>query len=215
MSDTVRVIAGSPTIEVFADIWCPFAHVGLRIVLAERERRGRTDVPLVVRSWPLELVNGAPMNPERTAEHVHHLREQLVPDLFIDFDPSHFPTTTLPALALVRGAYRVSNQLGEIASLAVRDELFERGHDIADRAVLNALAARLGIPEADDSDRSGVIADWEDGKQRGVVGSPHFFCGEHAAFCPSLQITKVDGSGPHISIDRTKLLAFLDESLGG
>ena len=55
-------------IEVFADIWCPFTHVGLRALAEERAHRGRTDVTLWVRAWPLELVNGAPMDGHHAAE---------------------------------------------------------------------------------------------------------------------------------------------------
>ncbi|MFM8529074.1 MAG: DsbA family protein [Ilumatobacteraceae bacterium] len=204
-------------IEVFADIWCPFAHVGLRTVVAERASRGRNDMPLIVRAWPLELVNNAPMNPAKTTDHVHHLREQLVPDLFANFDPQNFPHSTLPALALVWRAYRVSNNLGEIASLAVRDELFEHGRNIADPSVLSDLGARLGIPDVDrsgtGSDQRGVLDDWEEGKRRGVIGSPHFFCGELSVFCPSLQITRTEAGGPEIEFDPGKLHAFLDATL--
>lgn len=208
------MIVDTPPLEVFADIWCPFAHVGLRVVLAERDRRGRNEVPVLVRSWPLELVNGAPMNPERTAEHVHHLREQLVPELFAGFDPTHFPITTLPALALVHRAYRVSGQLGETASVEVRNELFELGRNIADASVLDALARRLGIPAPEETDNQGVVDDWEEGKHRRVIGSPHFFRGEHAAFCPSLHIERDPEHGMAISLDPAKLYAFLDVALG-
>jgi len=27
-------------LEVFADVWCPFTHVGLRRLIEERDRRG-------------------------------------------------------------------------------------------------------------------------------------------------------------------------------
>ena len=47
------------TIEVFADVLCPFTHVGLRAVAEQRARAGRDDVVIRVRAWPLELVNGA------------------------------------------------------------------------------------------------------------------------------------------------------------
>ena len=53
-----------------------------------------------MRAWPLELVNGAPMDVDKTARNVPCLREQLGLALFNGFDPDNFPTTTLPALAL-------------------------------------------------------------------------------------------------------------------
>jgi hypothetical protein len=106
---TVNSVATrTPTnvIEVHADVWCPFAHVGLRSVRERRGELGRDEVILVVRAWLLELVNGAPLNPSTTAEHIDELREQVAPHLFQHFDPLRFPTSTMPALALVAGAYR-------------------------------------------------------------------------------------------------------------
>src|SRR6478735_6336015 len=57
-SDTDLDEAGSglPTgraIEVFADVRCPFAHVGLRRLVERRRALGRDDVRLVVRAWPM------------------------------------------------------------------------------------------------------------------------------------------------------------------
>ena len=51
-------------LEVFADVCCPFTHVGLRRIVRRRAELGRDDVVLVVRAWPLELVNGVPLDPE-------------------------------------------------------------------------------------------------------------------------------------------------------
>ena len=93
-------------IEVFADIWCPFAHVGLRAIEEQRARAGRRDVAIRVRAWPLELVNGAPLDPAVTKEHADELRDQVAPTLFQGLDVDRFPTSTLEALALANRAYR-------------------------------------------------------------------------------------------------------------
>jgi hypothetical protein len=106
VGDEGHAMKHTATIEVFADIWCPFAHVGLRTVLRRRRELGRDDVPVRVRSWPLELVNGVPLSVESTAAHVEELREEVTPDMFVAFDPGHFPRSTLPALALACLAYR-------------------------------------------------------------------------------------------------------------
>jgi len=204
----------SPIIEVFADIWCPFAHVGLRAIAAQRIARGRDDLPMIVRAWPIEFVNGAPMNPDKTEEHIHHLREQVVPDLFIGFNRSTFPTTTVPALALVARAYRTGATTGEQMGFAVRDALFEEGRDISDRAVLADLAQRFGTDPPDDADVQSVTDDWHEGQQRGVIGSPHFFCGDVQAFCPSLDISRDPEHGMQILIDRSGINNFLDRCLG-
>jgi len=197
------------TIEVFADLWCTFAHVGLRLIDRARREAGRGDVLITVRAWPLELVNGAPMDAQKTLEHVHELQEHVAPDLFRGFDVDRFPSTTLPGLALVARAQRADARLGERASFLVRDALFERGLDIADPAVLAALAGELGVglPDAEDAER--VRSDYADGRARGVIGSPHFFAAGRNEFCPSLRIARGD-QGLTITRDTQRLGAFLD-----
>lgn len=201
-------------IEVFADIWCPFAHVGLRCARDRRDATGRDDVVLRVRPWPLELVNSAPMDPARTAAHVEHLRHQVDDSLFAGFDATTFPTSTLEALALIEHAYRTDPRIGEEATFAVRDALFEEGLDIADPAVLSAIAAELGIGPVDDIDRAAVTESWHAGQVRGVRGSPHFFSGDAEVFCPSLDIARTDSGEVSIALNIERLDAFLDRCLG-
>ena len=198
------------TIEVFADVWCPFAHVGLRAIEEQRARAGRTDVAIRVRAWPLELVNGVPLAPAVTKEHADELRDQVAPSLFQGLDVDHFPTSTLDALALANRAYRSDLQLGERVSFALRDALFEEGRDISDRAVLESLAHDLGVLLPDESDHVAVLADWREGRRRGVLGSPHVFCGEADVFCPTLEITKDPVAGLSVVRDTAELTAFLD-----
>jgi predicted DsbA family dithiol-disulfide isomerase len=185
-----------PRLEVFADVACPFAHVGLRVVCRERAARGGATMALRVRAWPLELVNGEPLDPGATAHHVRELRSQVAPDLFRAFDPSQFPSTSLPALALASRAYRRSDRVGEAVSLALRDALFEEGRDVSRPDVLAAVARAHGLRAATVEDAAtgaeDVLADWREGRARGVLGSPHFFCGGRDAFCPSLAIGKDD-----------------------
>jgi predicted DsbA family dithiol-disulfide isomerase len=178
-------------IEVFADVRCPFAHVGLRRVV-ERRRELGADFALHVRAWPLELVNGEPLDAEHVAGSVRALQDQVVPDLFSGFDPRRFPATSLPALELAAAAYDVDVRTGERASLAIRDALFEEGRDIADHRELERIAVAVGVPGAWATDDR-VQADWREGQQRGVVGSPHFFVGDSDFFCPSLDIRRQDG----------------------
>ena len=204
---------GGSAIEVFADIWCPFAHVGLRALDEQRRLCGRRDVAIRVRAWPLELVNGTALDPITTNAHVDHLREQVAPLMFKDFRVDHFPTSTLEALALVERAYRTDTSLGERASFEVRDALFEQGRDISDQRVVADLADILGVDQPDDEDREAVLADWRGGQARGVLGSPHFFCGQTNSFCPSLQITKDPDRGISIQRDAARLTDFLQQCL--
>lgn len=185
-------LMGMQVIEVYADVWCPFAHVGIRRVVERRDALG-ADAVLRVQPWPLELVNGRPMDAAFIGEEVVDIRDQVAPDLFAHFDDHAFPTSTLPALALVEAAYEVDLATGERASTLVRDALFEQGRDVGDPAVLHDLARDLGVAEVTDRHRQAVLDAWQQGTQRGVVGSPHFFTPNGAFFCPALDISRVDG----------------------
>ncbi|MGD9705459.1 MAG: DsbA family protein [Acidimicrobiia bacterium] len=179
-------------IEVFADVNCPFTHVGLRR-LAERRDAIGADLVLRVRAWPLELVNGKPQDAAYIAEEVEEIRTQVAPDLFVGFDQAAFPPTSMPAFALAAAAYRTSDQVGERVSLALRDALFERGRNIADPSVLADIGQACGVSPSAVADEDTARSDWQEGQRRGVKGSPHFFTPEGAFFCPTLDITRIDG----------------------
>ncbi len=202
-------------IEVYADIWCPFAHVGLGAVVRRRKEMGRGEEGLRVRAWPLELVNGAPMDPATTAEHVRDLRDQVAPDLFTGFDPAHFPPTTLPALALVTAAYGQGDGTGEAVSLALRHALFEEGRDISNPDVLDGMAEAHGVTAPSAADEEAVLAEWHQGEARGVKGSPHFFCGDADAFCPTLDISRDEEGHLHLHRNVALLNQFLATCFGG
>jgi predicted DsbA family dithiol-disulfide isomerase len=180
-------------VEVFADVACPFTHVGLRRFVARRGAAGRDAPVLVVRAWPLEMVNGRPLDAGFIAEEVGALRDQVAPDLFTGFDPAAFPMTSIPALALAHAAYAVDAVTGERVSLALRDALFEQGRDIADVGLLAHVASAHGVELRPGADVAAVAADLEEGRRRGVVGSPHFFVGGDGYFCPALDIRRVEG----------------------
>jgi predicted DsbA family dithiol-disulfide isomerase len=201
-------------IEIYADVWCPFAHVGLHYVVARRADQGRDDVLLDIRAWPLELVNGTPLNPAVVASHVQELRSRVTPHLFGGFDPTQFPQTSLPALAYAHAAYRSSPKMGETMSLALRDALFEQGLDISRPRVLSDIAGELDVNPPDSTDEMAVLRDWEDGIRRGVKGSPHFFCGAADAFCPSLDISRSDNGHLTVKNDMVVLDRFLTNCFG-
>jgi predicted DsbA family dithiol-disulfide isomerase len=180
-------------IEVFADIACPFAHVGLRRFVAERERRGLTEPTLRVRAWPLELVNDSPHSPDHLAKEVVALQADVAPELFAGFDPHRFPTTTLSTLAAAAAANRAGPVQGEAFSLAVRDALWEHGVDVSDEDVLLHLAKELDLPTVTADDRAVVRADLAAGRKRGVEGSPHWFTPTADYFCPSMDIDERGG----------------------
>jgi predicted DsbA family dithiol-disulfide isomerase len=194
------------TIEVFADVLCPFTHVGLRR-LVKRRGPDRVEPVLHVRAWPLEWVNGAPLAAELVAEEVEALREHVAPDLFGGFDAANFPSSSLPALTLAAAAYRRDLRVGERVSLHLRDALFESGRDIGAPEVLAEIAMVHGLDPVTAVDVRALTADWDEGRRRGVVGSPHFFLGPDGFFCPSLDIARVDGH-LRIEFDRTAFEAF-------
>ena len=191
-------------VEVFADVCCPFTHVGLRRLVQRRDEVGG-DLELVVRAWPLELVNGAPLDGDLIAEEIEELREQVAADLFVGFDRARFPATSLPALELAAAAYRRDMPSGERVSLMLREALFERGRDISRPDVLAGIGGAIGLP-GPVSAIDDVLADWHEGQRRGVIGSPHFFIGDSDFFCPTLRIERIDG---HLRISRD--LARFDE----
>jgi predicted DsbA family dithiol-disulfide isomerase len=201
-------------LEMYADVWCPFTHVGLAWVVERRRRLGRDDLAVRVRSWPLELVNGRPLDPVTVADHVRELRQQVAPDLFRGFDPATFPTTTLPALALAASAYDRGLAVGEAVSLDLRRALFEEGRDVSDPDVLGEVTRAHGLGDAPTTDDTPVRREWQEGQARGVRGSPHFFCGDNDVFCPSLDIGR-DPEG-HLQLHRSVELldAFLTNCVG-
>ena len=198
------------TIEVFADVWCPFTHVGLRRLVAERDRVGRTDRIVRVRAWPLELINRAPLAADFVAEEIAALRESVAPDLFMGFNPDHFPSTSLPALGLAAASYFHNARTGEQLSLALRTALFEEGRDIADPTELAAIATQFGVALPGRGAIRAIRDDWDIGKRRGVQGSPHYFVGHHGFFCPALDIGRVNGH-LHVAADHEGFERFVHE----
>ena len=188
-------------LEVFADVVCPFAYVGLRELLQRRAALGRDDVRLVVRAWPLELVNGKAVDPHFIGEEIDEIRPQVAPDAFAGFDPTQFPHSSLPALALTAAAYDRDLATGEAVAMALRHLLFEAGRDVADPAVLAEVAARFDLPDPATLGDAAPRAEWRDGQQRGVVGSPHFFLAGESWFCPVLDISRDPAGHLHVRID--------------
>lgn len=183
------------TLEVFADVLCPFTHVGLHSLLDRRSERGLDHPRLRIRAWPLELVNGRPLDPHHIEAEIVALRASIRPDLFAGFSVETFPSTSMTAFALSAAADRTGDPaLSEAVGMALRDALFEQGLDIGRPDVVAQIAAGFGLEPLDAEDTAAAVrADWDEGKARGVVGSPHFFTGETGGwFCPALAISRDD-----------------------
>ena len=206
-----------PTLEVFADVGCPFTHLGLRRIVDERRRRGRNDLVLRVRAWPLEWVNGRPLDATFIAEEVDDIRSQVAPGQFRSFTEASFPASTLPAMCLSAAAATAGPDIAEQVALAVRTALFEDGLDVGDDAVLTRIAEAHGVPWPPDDDErvrleAAVRADWEEGRTRGVIGSPHFFFSSgDGFFCPALDVGRDEHGHLHVHADPEGFAASLDE----
>ena len=104
-------------IEVFADVACPFTHVGLRRLVEQRR-------PSVAHDVHAAGPGLAPRDRERQAarpafiyEEVVDIRDQVAPDLFAGFREDALPASSMPALALTAAAYRLDMATGERVSL--------------------------------------------------------------------------------------------------
>jgi predicted DsbA family dithiol-disulfide isomerase len=199
------------TIEVFAELACPFTHLALRRVVERRRDDGLTEPRLRIRPWPLELVNGKPLDPNHVATEVRALREQISPDLYVGFDPASFPSTSMPAFRLAEAAYGVGEATGERVSLALRDALFEDGRDIADPDVLAIIGAAHDVEVPGEELDDVIRRSYAEGQQRGVDGSPHFFVAGASAFCPLLDIRKDDAGEFHLGLDEGAVGRLLDD----
>jgi predicted DsbA family dithiol-disulfide isomerase len=204
------------TVEVFADVLCPFTHVGLHTLIDRRVDRGLTEPQMRIRAWPLELVNGQPLDPRHIAAEVAALRESVRPDLFAGFSVEAFPNTSMAAFALAAAADRTGDPgLSEEVGMALRDAVFEKGLDIGRPDVVETIAARFNLePLGVDATAAAVHADWDEGKERGVIGSPHFFTADGGNwFCPALAISR-DDVGNFIVAWKEGNAAFVDQVFG-
>jgi predicted DsbA family dithiol-disulfide isomerase len=198
-------------IEVFAELACPFTHLALRRIVQRRRDDGLSEPHLRIRPWPLELVNGKPMDPQHVGKEVDALRAQVSPDLFTGFDEASFPTTSMPGFRLVEAAYAAGEVTGERVSLELRTALFEEGRDISDPEVLGIIASAHGVEVPGEDLDAQVERTFAEGKRRGVEGSPHFFVDDHSAFCPLLDIQKDDSGDFHLALDEGAVNDLLDD----
>ena len=175
------------TLEVFADITCPFTHVGLKQVVGHVAEMSEP-VEVLVRAWPLEWVNGSPLDVEAVLVKAAALSDQLGVDDFRGLRADRWPASPIPALELAAAASARDAATGLAVSMELRAALFEQGVDVADPDALALIAAAHHL-DADDPEIGRTIrSDYEAGQRRGVRGSPHFFMGDDDFFCPALDL---------------------------
>jgi hypothetical protein len=185
--------------------------VGLTRLIERRQRMGRDDVHFRIVGWPLELVNGKPVDGHFIGEEIDEIAPQVAPDLFGGFDAALFPASTLAALALTTAAYDIDDTTGETVAMELRRMLFEQGVDVSAPPALAEVAQRHGVRVPADDSR--VREEWQRGRERGVVGSPHFFVDGESLFCPVLDIRRVDGALV-VHVDEQAFEAFVARCFG-
>ncbi len=203
-------------VEVFADVMCPFTHIGLARFAEERARRDRTDVTLRVHAWPLEVINDKAHDAGFIGEEVDQIRALMDGDYFDGFERNRFPASTISPMALACAANSVGDDVGEAVSLELRDLLFRKGVDVSDPGVLAELAGRHSVafdPTDHEAHREVVMADHRRGEQMGVIGSPHFFTGHGDFFCPALDVGRDDSGNLRVTPDPASFEAFLSACL--
>jgi len=175
------------TVEVYADITCPFTHVGLKRVVQHVNDMSEP-AEVIVRAWPLEWVNGTPLDVEAVLVKGAALTEQLGVDDFSGLRADAWPSTTIPALNLAASAYERDAATGLAVSLELRAALFERGEDVGDPDVLARIATAHRLPMPGSEADASIRADYDGGRERGVKGSPHFYVADDEFFCPALDL---------------------------
>ncbi len=165
-------------LELFADVVCPFAYVGTLRALAAAERAG---VPVVLR--PILLGGllrdiGRPSDPnaQMPAAKAARIREDAVRQAAaigrsIRF-PSAHPRRTVTAMRLVTAAPE-ADRLPLL--VALWQAYWEMGLDVADEAVLDAIARPFGLGVADAARpdaRDGLRAATDAAVAAGVFGAP-------------------------------------------
>ncbi|RLE26179.1 MAG: disulfide bond formation protein DsbA [Actinobacteria bacterium] len=197
----------SAPVEVFADITCPFTHVGLKQVVhhvAEMDE----PIDVIVRAWPLEWVNGVALDAEVVATKSCVIADQLEVDYFSGVSADEWPASTIPALNLAASAYERDAATGLAVSLELREALFEQGKNVGDADVLASIAAAHDLPAPGTDACDAVQADYDLGLARGVKGSPHFWIDKDDFFCPALDIGHDDDGHLTARFDQAKLADF-------
>jgi predicted DsbA family dithiol-disulfide isomerase len=154
-----------PTIEVWSDLLCPFAYVGLLRLRRARERLGLEDVRVEHHTFPLELFDGP--HPRRGTDTEAVGLGQIEPEagfrVWAAADDL-YPHTVLLAAEAVHAASAQSPTAGEELDLALRRAFWTDSRSISHRQVILDVAA--GVTQVD---VGGLAAALDDGRHRKQV----------------------------------------------
>ena len=204
------------TVEVFADVLCPFTHVGLHTLIDRRTALGHSEPRLRIRAWPLELINGKPLDPHHIGAEITALRGSVRPDLFAGFSVDTFPTTSMAAFALTAAADRTGDAaVIEEVGMALRDAVFEQGLDIGRAGDRRADRDHFGLEPLDAEETSAAVrADWEAGEA--AASSAHRTSSPATAIVGSALCSAIsrDDVGNFVVAWKQGTEAFVDSLLG-
>lgn len=189
------------TIQMWSDLLCPFAYVGLLRLRRARERLGLgAVVRLEHRTFPLELFNGP--HPRRGTDTEAVGLGQIEPEAeFRVWSASDdlYPHTVLLAAEAVHAATAQCLDAGEDLDLALRRAFWTRSRSISHRQVILEVAADLpdgsidvaALATALDTGRhrAAVLDDYAVARTDAIVGSPTLrFADGGAVTNPGVQV---------------------------
>lgn len=173
------------TVQVWSDLLCPFAYVGLLRLRRARTRLGLDTVTVEHRSFPLELFNGP--HPRRGTDTEAVGLGQIEPAaqfrVWTAAD-DRYPHTVLLAAEAVHAAAAQDPGAAEELDLALRRAFWTGSRSISHRQVILDVAGELppgtidvaALRAALDSGRhrGAVMADYAVAQTDAVAGSPTF-----------------------------------------
>jgi predicted DsbA family dithiol-disulfide isomerase len=163
------------TIEMWSDLLCPFAYVGLLRLRRARSRLG-LDVRIEHHTFPLELFNGP--HPRRGTDTEAVGLGQIEPEagfrVWTAADDL-YPHTVLLAAEAVHAASAQSLAAGEELDLALRRAFWTESRSISHRQVILDVAAAIPPVDVDE-----LTAALDDGRHRKQVMADFAVAGSDA-----------------------------------
>ncbi len=170
------------TIQIWSDLLCPFAYVGILRLRRARERLG-LDVALEHHTFPLELFDGPHPRRGTDSEAVGLGQIEPAAQFRVWTEPDdRYPHTVLLAAEAVHAASAQSLQVGETLDLALRQAFWTHSRTISVRQVILEVAGEQAgidvdtLAEALDTGRhrADVMADFAVAQTDAIAGSPTF-----------------------------------------
>jgi predicted DsbA family dithiol-disulfide isomerase len=172
------------TVQVWSDLLCPFAYVGLLRFYRARTRLGLDDAVRVEhRSFPLELFNGPHPRRGTDSEAVGLGRIEPGAEFRLWSGPDdRYPHTVLLAAEAVLAAGAQSHAAGEALDLALRRAFWTHSRSISHRGVILDVAGEAGAVDVgklaaaldDGRHRADLMADFAVARTDAIAASPTF-----------------------------------------